>query len=159
MRYHAKRRRFFENLYNFINAIVVLTGSTAFMSLLSSTGGSTTIPLYLTSITALLTTLELIYGFFKKSIKHDELYKKFSILLKETIVHPLTTHNLTQWQAEKIMIESEQPTCLKVLHILCHNEHAVALGYGEEEQYKLGWRTLLKDWWSFESFRPIKNKN
>jgi len=153
LRYHAKRRRFFENFSNFIKVSVVFTGSSAFMAVL---GNKTDIALVATFLISILSALNLVFDFSKRALVHADLRKRFSELLKEIIIKEPTEENLKTWEAEKVLIEIDEPTALKVLDIHCHNEEAVALGYGSEDIYKLGWwRILLKDWWSCEAYEPV----
>lgn len=151
IRYHAKRRRFFENWHNISNAIAAISGSSAFAALWSGDNGH--IALTLSAVVAISTSLDLVIGFAKKSSQYDELLKRFSRLLHETIVCPHTAENLTKWQAERIVIEEDEPTFLALLVAICENEELLAR---DHKDYMLkgipDWRRWLSDFISFDGF-------
>lgn len=151
IRYHAKRKRFFENWHNFINALIILAGSSAFVALLSSTG---TIALWLTAIVSTCAVIDLIGDLTKKGILHGELKQRFSALLKEICLSRKTAEDLQKLSVERILIESDEPTCMSLLDKHCHNEEAYSQGYDENYIYHLGWRENLRNLVSFDGYMP-----
>lgn len=156
IRYHSKRRKFFDSLDYFTKCVTTLTGSSAFVALLPATTlivYGYPLALILTAIVAFFSTCDLVFGFSKKSQLHDGLQRKFSALLRLILLNNPTDDLVRKWQAERIEIEQDEPTHLTLLTDVCHNEEAIAL---DRYDYVLagikGWRSYLINWFSFDNF-------
>lgn len=151
IRYHAKRRRFFDNLHYAVNAIIAVGGSGAFVALWSGDKGN--IALYIAGIVAVASSLDLVFGFFKRGHIHDDLLKRFSRLLHDITLMPHTLENLAKWCAERLLIEEEEPTFLALLVAICENEVFYAEGhYGEVLEGIGPCRRVLAHWISFDGY-------
>ncbi len=151
IRYHTQRRRFFDNLSHASTAITALCGSSAFVALLSDNNA---VGLNVTACIAVVSTLNLVIGFAKRSYTYNDLQGRCSTLLKQMTLEDKTEGNLRKWQAERVLIEKDEPTPLRILNILCHNEEAIAQG-NDEDIYKIGWlQTALRHFISFDSYKP-----
>ena len=150
IRYHAKRRRFFDNWHYCSNAIAAIGGSSAFAALWS--GDSTHIAIWFSAIVAIATSSDLVIGFSKRSQLYDALLKRFSQLLNEIILTPHTAENLAKWRATRISIEEDEPTFLTLLVAICENEELLAKGHYNYVLKEMGWRRWLSHWISFDDF-------
>lgn len=150
IRYHGKRRRFFDAWHNIANALAALTGSSSFIAIYS---GNNEIAKYCSAVVACATSLDLVMGFSSKAQLHNELQKKFSALLNEMILEDLTEDTLKKWNAERVSIEKDEPTSLTLLVDICHNEVAIAMGH---HNYVLAniceWRRKLSHFFSFDGY-------
>jgi hypothetical protein len=45
--------------------------------------------------------------------------------------------DLSCWRSDRLLIEKDEPTALRILDIQCHNEEAIARGFGDEEIHHL----------------------
>ena len=84
VRYHVKRRQFFEFFGKFVKVVVVFSGVGIFSTLLAKMGSS---PLALTTaaIVALFSTIDLVIGPIESAGLHSDLSKRFIDLEKEMI--------------------------------------------------------------------------
>lgn len=156
LRYLAKRRSFFDFLHAGSKALSAIFGGAAFFSLIGSK--ETTIALWVTAALAVVSAVDTTFGFATRARRMDTQYRRFSDLAAEMeVVTPdaLTEKRLRTLRAKLLTIERDDPTPLTALNILCHNEEALARGYGHTQIYHVGWlRSLLAHWWTFSSFEP-----
>lgn len=151
IRYHSKRRQFFDYWHSCCDALTAISGSSAFVALLSEKP-SVHIALWLSAIVAISTSCDLVIGLSKKGQQYDDLKKRFSRLLNEIIIGDHTMENLVKWKSERISIEKDEPTFLTLLNTICHNEECIALGDKDSIVPNMGWRFALRDWFSFDGF-------
>jgi len=126
MRYHAKRRDFFQMLHN-VNVwlVAVSGGGTA----LSSFVDNPRLTQILGVIVFLLAAADRTLGFSKKARLHAELYGQFSVLAAKIIqVRTPTDKQLRALAVVRTNIERKEPSALVVLNIMCRNEEALARG-------------------------------
>lgn len=150
-RYHSKRKRFFENMHNIINSLIVISGSAAFFAIWNP---ESDVAKWLIGMVTLCTALDLVFDLAKKATLHDDLKRRFALLLKDISLAVKNENELKRLEVERILIEADEPTPLRVLDMMCHNEEAFAQGYGDEHIYELGFRGYLQHLWSFDSFKP-----
>ena len=133
IRYNARRRRFFDFLHRFTNAIGVIFGSATFFTLLNKTD-----PLYPTVAAAFVTvfsTIDLVIGTATKARLHDDLCRQFIELERqmELAARPIDAQSLAKFTARRLEIEADEPPVHRVLDMMCHNELVRAMGYKRSE--------------------------
>jgi len=136
IRYHIRRRKFYENWHLLTSAAGVVFGSAAVGSLLSSIDSY--IALWSAGIVAILSPMDLVVGTSKKAWLHAELAKRFIELEKEIGVE-MTEENYHRLCNARLDIEMEEPPVLHVLNMICHNELLRAMGYGEKYKMEIKW--------------------
>ena len=147
VRYHAKRRRHFEILHHWSVVLTSIAGTSAVTALL---GDLNTFALVLTSASAIISITDSIVDFSGKQKIYNDLQRKFSELLAKIIEAKKTAENLASWEAERIMIEIDEPTQLSLLNCICHNEQKES--EGEKIIYKFSkWRSMVSQFSSFDS--------
>ncbi len=136
VRYHQRRRMFFDRLNIFTSAISVMFGSSTILAILNQS------PKFAAGAAAIVTifaTIDLVVGTAKAARLHSDLSKQFIALERKMIsASTITEKNLKQFEAERLDIESDEPPVLKVLDSICHNELMRAMGYPKEELLKIG---------------------
>lgn len=130
MRYHAKRRDFFQNLRELnIWFIAIGSGGTALSSFLVAQGISTQA---LGVLVFLLATTDKTLGFGKKAQRYDRLHALFSDLNAKIIqTKNPTEENWRGWVAKCVAIEKSEPSPIAVLNIVCRNEEVLSRGHPE----------------------------
>lgn len=136
IRYHNRRRMFFDRLHKVTNGIGVVLGSAAVFTALKEIYPFLTI---LSGVTiALFSALDLIIGTAQMARLHTDLARRFIQLEKAMImVDEASTDALKSFTAERLDIEAEEPPVLHVLNTICHNELMRAMGYEEEEMVRI----------------------
>jgi hypothetical protein len=136
IRYHNRRCRFFDGFDKFVKVISVVCGSAAFAA---ATAQHSVIIMIFTGLVAVFSAINLVVGPAQAARLHEDLARKFARLEYEiTRANNLSRDQLNHFQAERLMIETEEPPAMRVLDTICHNELCEALGYDRCEFYKVG---------------------
>jgi hypothetical protein len=123
LRYHARRRRFFEALDNITKFLVVVTSASAFVAILG--GEKSSITTSLTAAVTILALADITFGFGRRSRIYQDLYRQFSELaIAITLVLDPTRQDVTQLQARRLRIEADEPPQIYALERWCWNEEA-----------------------------------
>jgi hypothetical protein len=130
LRYHARRRAFYERLDNLSNVLVAITGASAFAVLI---GGEGEIAKYVSGAVAILALVAAVLGFGRRAREYQDLYRRFSELAIKiaTFEHP-TAQDIARLRAERLSLEAEEPYIVDALERQCWNEEAEARGYDKE---------------------------
>lgn len=137
VRYHAKRRAWFDGLARWPSVVSLIAGSAAFVSISQGLPALATVA---SATTALFGGANLVFGFAERARRHDELVRKFTLLAAEIAEAASPSRSdVRRWVGAKLRIEAEEPTPNNVLNVLCHNEEAEARGYGSEHIYRVRW--------------------
>jgi len=136
VRYHHRRRMFFDRLHIFTSSISVIFGSSAVLAALKE---APQLAASAAAIVAIFATIDLVVGTAKMARLHSDLARQF-IGLEKTIIsaQKITGKNLKQFEAERLDIESDEPPVLKVLDSVCHNELMRAMGFPKAQFLKIG---------------------
>lgn len=128
--YHQKRERFLDGADRAAQALSVLAGAAAFGKLMETKDGFS-IP---AAVVALVGTAALCYGPSAKARKHADLARRFKLLHAEILRcdEPFTAKCKTRFEAEVLLLESEEPAALGALVRQCENELSTAIGKPED---------------------------
>jgi hypothetical protein len=136
IRYHTRRRLFFDRINKWSDAITAISGSGTIISILSNTG-SLTPTTVLAAITAVTSVINLVFDTKGNARSHHDFARKFIQLEKELIKKNITETELESLIAQRLDIEAEEPPVLRVLDSMCHNELLKAMGYEKAEFLKI----------------------
>lgn len=138
IRYHQKRRAFFSLMHRVTIGAAMVVSSAAFAAL--SLGESLPwVARWIALGVAALTAFDWVIGYSEMARLHDQLYRRFSKLAAEivAVVDP-SIEQVRKWRREELLIEADEPSQLRVLTRVCHNEEAQAQGYEEEYIHPVG---------------------
>jgi hypothetical protein len=135
MRYHAKRRAWFDGLHRTAMGVIVLGSSAAAAVIV---GGIVDAASDLTIAVALAAALELFFAFGDRARAADALYRRFNALAGDMAeARMVDTNLLRHWDKKRVMIRADCEERLLVLHRICYNLEAEARGYGAEALYEV----------------------
>lgn len=137
VRYHSRRRSFFERLHKFTAAVNVISGSATFVGLIQA---YPVVPLISASIVTIVSTIDLVIGSSQMAREHGDLARSFiSLEMKITSADPdlIDKKDYLAYQAERLSIEAKEPPAFRVLDALSYNETCRSLG-NEEALLKIG---------------------
>jgi hypothetical protein len=138
LRYHARRRAFFERLDNLVNVLVAVTGASAFAVLMGEHGSL--FSKIATGIVALLSLAAVVLGFGRCARAHQDLYRKFSDLAIEIAeIERPSGRDIARLRAKRLALEAEEPHIIDALERHCWNEEAEARGTPRSELQPLNW--------------------
>lgn len=144
IRYHQRRRSFFENLHAVASTLQVIAGASAIVALVS---GHPYWGVSLAAAAAALVVLDLVVGTSRKATAHVGLARQFAELERAMVpwehrTSELDATQVTEFRQRRLKIEESEPPKLRVVDILCHNE-LVTSTYRHELVFPVG---RLKRW-------------
>lgn len=144
IRYHQRRRSFFENLHAMAATLQVIAGASAIVALAT---GHPYWGVGLAATAAALVVLDLVVGTSRKATAHVSLAQQFAELERAMVPWEHRTSELdatqaTDFRQRRLEIEESEPPKLRVVDILCHNE-LVTSSYRHELVFPVG---RLKRW-------------
>lgn len=155
IRYHVKRRAFFDVLHRVSMLVAVVGGSAAFFALI---GERTEIGQIAALVVAIATALDLVFAFPEKAREHDKLAERFSDLAADLAfveAGMVDERRLAELKVRRLGLEKGEPTALDALNVICHNEEAEARGYGRDQIYRVGWgQKIFAQLITFPWFHP-----
>ena len=149
VRYHERRRRFYEAWNTATVAGGVLGGSAAAVAFLASWGEWSA---GIAAGVAALSAFDLAVGTARRADRHGDLMRQF-IALERRFAHGVSLKDKEYREAvrERLAIESSEPPVLRLLDVLCHYEVLRSVG-GDPPPRMPWWRRKLANWLSQTDF-------
>ena len=123
VRYHQRRRAFFEWIHTSTSALQMIAGSSAIVSWVSK---CEELGIGLAAVAALLAAFDVVVGTSRRSTAHASLSQRFVQLEREMVPfehdRQIPTEIATGFRQRRLEIEESEPPKLRVIDILCHNE-------------------------------------
>jgi hypothetical protein len=139
VRYHSRRADFFGSSVKLLAAISMFAG---FGTMASVIGDSKTLSMAFGIAVALFSSVSLAFGFAFKEQSHIDLKRKFADLEKSMVGTEYPDRKtLSEKTAERLTIEADEPSVVRTLDIICHNELVRAQGSGRLA--RIGWLRSL----------------
>ncbi|MDE0350237.1 MAG: hypothetical protein OXM56_11105 [Gammaproteobacteria bacterium] len=141
VRYHQRRRAFFEGIHTVIATLQIVAGSSAFAAVF---GKSEILAASFAATAALLAAFDLVFGTARRTTMHVRLGQQFSQLEREMVAfendRDVLPDRTLAFQQRRIEIEEREPPKLRIISLLCHNElvegHEI---YDHTPIYPIGW--------------------
>lgn len=147
IRYHDRRRAYYDLVFRFINGITVLAGSAAavtFWAYLQQKVLGPGIGLAGALIITVLNAYSLVSGITVRAREHDALYRRY-VALEERIVRAGQDSNkLREWEGDFLLIERDELPIFRAIYVLCQNEATDVWKLPEKEQIRITfWQSIL----------------
>ncbi len=126
LRYHAKRRAFFERCNQMTRALSAIFSAGAIISVVKHSEWAT---IASGAIVGIANALDLVFDFSKRAMVYDDLYRRFADLGIKLALTERSDECYRQFVKDRLLIEKEEPTLLVVLNAICYNEELKARGY------------------------------
>lgn len=139
IRYHNRRRAFFDGLSKFSSFLKVF-GGTATLTTVLAKGGDALVTSFATLVAG-LSAMDLIVQTSTAARTHNDLAKRFNALERKMIVAmagPVTKTEYAKFCAERLEIEADEPPIKRNLDSACHNELCRAMDC-EDAMVQLKW--------------------
>lgn len=136
VRYHNRRRAFYDRLDQFTNVISLIFGSTAIYSVL---GEHNKIWAVLSgAVVSIFAAINLVIGSSQRSRNHFDLSKSFVDLESKMIKEPVPSEQLLREVTSlRLSVEKDEPPVLRVLDSICYNEQLLAMDYPVNQMIKI----------------------
>jgi hypothetical protein len=146
IRYHDRRRAFFERLHRLTGALTVLMAGSVLYDL--GRAGETAAWLQaLAAIAAVLAALDMVVGYAARAGQHGALKARFVDLEQALLSGDAADATWAAHQTARLAIERDEPPVYRALDLLCHNELALAENCGAEHMARVGfWPRLTSHW-------------
>lgn len=155
IRYHQRRRAFFEVAHTIAVAAQVIAGSSAVVAVVGGSGGSGwSWGAGLAALAAVLAALDLAFGVSRRATKHASLAQQFAQLEREIVPHEhdkdVDGEAATAFRRRRLEIEESEPPKLRAIDLLCHNELVIST-YRHDKVYPVvWWKRQFGHVWDFE---------
>ena len=138
IRYHNRRRMFFDRLNIVSNALSVIFGSTTFFALLPAIELQC-LAIGAAAMVTIISTINMVVGSVRAARLHSDLARRFIELEKKLVADGAPNKKLlSDITQERLDIEADEPPALIVLDAICHNELMRSMGYKEERMLRIG---------------------
>ena len=146
IRYHMRRRRFYEGRNRLTNTLAGIFGSAAVVAFLSGVGGGQRFLMAaFSSVVAIAAIIDLAASTTVMARLHSDLARRFMELERELErMKDPTEDALLEARSSRLRIEVEEPPIYRILDILCHNELVIACGLCRSEIYEVPWWTRIR---------------
>jgi hypothetical protein len=143
IRYHSRRRMFFDRLHTITSAVGVIFGSATILAVLTEAGHPYAV--LAAAVVTIFSALDLVIGTDRSARLHQDLARQFINLEKRmlSLAADPTAQDLKYCTGERLDIESDEPPVLRVLDVLCHNELCRAMGRERAHMAKVAWYQRL----------------
>lgn len=138
IRYHLRRRRFFDRFNQTCKFLSALFGTATISTALSQAGSG--ILISFAALVTIFSVLDLVVGSAQAARLHEDFVRKFVDLERE--IHLTESNNMErvlELTNQRLSIEQDEPPILRILDLICHNEVCRAFGYDERYQVKITW--------------------
>ena len=133
VRYHDRRRAFFERLHQITSALTVLLAGSVLFDL-ARPGETAYWMIGLAVVAALLSAWDIVVGYAGKSGLHKDLKTRFGALEMDMMSGDNASETWKRYQIERLRIEQDEPPIFRALDLLCHNELLIAEGFDRNDK-------------------------
>lgn len=138
MRYHQRRRGFYDLVHRWMMFLIILFGGGAIVSKPEIFGAAA----------SAIAAVNLVWNTSHKARDHEMLFRRFSDLAMEIQTNMAAVDRYPEWEAARKRIESDEHPVYYALEADCDNQLRRAWGKGRDKTLvKIGrWERLTMDW-------------
>lgn len=158
VRYHDRRRAFYEQLHKITSLLTILMAGSVLFDVAKS-GNTATWMVSLSVIAGLLAALDMVVGYSRCANLHSDLRARFADLEISMLQETNFNDDWLKYQNIRLLIEKDEPPIYVALDALCRNELLVAEGFSkakDADQFaKVGrWQSATSQLFRWESWQP-----
>lgn len=135
IRYHQRRRGFYDKLDKLSNMLSLIFGSAAIYGILQENAKN--VALVASATVTVVSSVNLVVSSAQRGRDHTEFMRKY-VELEKRMLGVESEELLLEVKAARLSIEAEEPPVLHVLNAICHNETMRAMGFAKEDLQKIG---------------------
>ncbi len=162
IRYHDRRRNFFEVLHRITALLTILMAGSVLFDI-GKDGETAWWLITMGVIAALIAATDMVINYASLADLHRNLKSRFCELEKAMLAGDTSKEKWKAHQLERLTIEQDEPPVFRALDILCRNEVAIAHNLAASEVFEMGmWPTLTCHFYSWPDIakrlhRPKEN--
>jgi hypothetical protein len=147
IRYHQRRRGFYDKLDKLSNMLSLIFGSAAIYGILQENAKN--VALVASATVTVVSSVNLVVSSAQRGRDHTDYMRKY-VELEKRMLDVESEELLLEVKAARLSIEADEPPVLHVLNSICHNELVRAMGLPKEEYYEIGmFQTLVSQLFDF----------
>lgn len=151
VRYHQRRVHFFDRWNATTNAVVLFSGSSAVMTLLTESISQQVAVVIFGGLVSAFSLADLVVGTARMARLHEGLYRQFIDLeCRWTAIHDPSEADFSALESEKLRIEQGEPPPMITLVEMCWNDTARSLGSSYRIVGIKGWQKVLANFLTLE---------
>jgi len=153
LRYHQRRRAFYDGWHRIIMFALILIGSASFADVVTHLSFYTiTISGWGGLVVAALAALDLVFSLGDKARDHEILHRRFTDLAISIRTEAETPERLQLWERRRLEMETDEPPIFWALEASCDNE--VIKAWGRDVKNGLvalsPWQRLMMNYLRFQ---------
>lgn len=131
IRYHDRRRAFFERMHQLTGSLTVLLAGSVLFDI-ARPGESPWWLLFIAAVAAILSAWDMVVGYASKAELHRSLKIRFGDLEIAILEGDDTDATWKAHRLQRLRIEQDEPPIYRALDMLCHNELLQADGFSHD---------------------------
>ncbi|WOD18976.1 hypothetical protein [Paraburkholderia kirstenboschensis] len=136
IRYHQRRRAFFDRMDQLSNVSALVFGSAAIYGVLDKDYHA--LALLASAAVTAFSSVNLVFGSSQRARAHHDFARSFHDLERSMLCDP-SDDALRLAESRRLEIEANEPPVLRVLDCMCHNEQMRAEGYPTNDLAHVRW--------------------
>ncbi|MDN3578731.1 hypothetical protein QWZ03_18345 [Chitinimonas viridis] len=148
IRYHNRRRAFFDRCDMLNNVVSVVGGSVAVYGVLEQ--NIKCVAVFFGGAVTVSSAFGLVVGFSQRARAHSDFARQYIELEKKLRKLPPSEELFREVYDARLTIEAEEPPVKRVLDVICHNDQMRAMGHPSEEWAHVSilqrWTAQWFDW-------------
>lgn len=140
IRYHQRRRAFYDRLDKTSNMLSLILGSAAIYGVLQENAKN--VALLASATVTVVSSINLVVGSAQRGRDHTDFMRKYVELEKRMLGEP-SEELLLEVSTARLTIEAEEPPVMHVLNSICHNDMVRARNYAKKYFLEIGWFQAL----------------
>lgn len=136
IRYHQRRRGFYDRLDKTSNMLSLIFGSAAIFGVLQEK--YKVVAIVASAVVTVVSSINLVVGSAQRGRDHTDFMRKY-VELEKSMLGDATEERLLAIKEARLCIEAEEPPVMHVLNAICHRELMRAIGYSKKELPQIGW--------------------
>lgn len=131
VRYHNRRRGFFDRLDQLTNVLALIFGSVSIYGVLAQSNHL--LAVLSAAVVTVFSAFNLVIGSSQRARNHFDLARRFIDLEQRIVTSEPSARLLAKYTSERLSIEKDEPPVLHVLDCICYNEQGRAMGYSDSD--------------------------
>lgn len=152
IRYHDRRRSFYEQLHHLTSLLTILMAGSVLFDLAKKAETADWL-IWVSVAAALLAAIDMVIGYSKHASLHSSLRERFANLEIEMVSGPDDGDCWLGYHKERLLIEKDEPAIYQVLDGLCRNELLVAEGFSKKDTPEHFFKSGFWQRWTAQLFR------
>lgn len=152
IRYHDRRRAFYEQLHHLTSLLTILMAGSVLFDL-AKKGETAEWLIWVSAAAAMLAAIDMVIGYATHAGLHGSLRERFANLEIDMVSGSDDGDCWLDYQKERLFIEKDEPAIYQVLDGLCRNELLTAEGFSKKDAPKEFFKSRFWQRWTAQLFR------